>query len=65
MRKKAEAFFSIIWQSDDDNQGSTIVKDYHNHYKMIDEILTAMPEVIQLVHDDLDKLSQANDRVVF
>jgi ferritin len=61
MRKIVETIFSFLFQSEDDQELS-IVSDYHNHYKRIDDFLQAMPEVLQLVHDDLKVLSQANER---
>ena len=38
MRKIAEALFSALWQSEDD-QLPNIVKNYHDHYKRIDQLL--------------------------
>jgi ferritin len=61
MRKRAEAIFSFLLSSEDDQELS-IVQDYHAHYKRIDQLLQSMPEVLKLVHDDLKVLSQATER---
>jgi IS5 family transposase len=61
MRKKVNDLFQFLFQSEDEQELS-IVKDYYNHYKQIDEILLSMPEVLQLAHDDLAELCRSTDR---
>jgi IS5 family transposase len=61
MRKKTEACFSTLFQTDDEKELS-IVKEYHDQYKHADQILSTMPEVLQRAHDDFAKLSHATDR---
>ena len=58
MRKIAEAIFSALWQSEDDPLPN-IVKNYHDHYNRIDQLLHDMNDVLKLVHHDLQELSQA------
>jgi hypothetical protein len=58
MRSKAAALFPIVGQSDDESP-LTIVQEYHAQLQTIDTILSSMPEVLQLAHDDFTTLSQA------
>jgi len=61
MRKIVEPIFSLFWQSEDEHE-LAIVKDYHDQYKQIDQILSSMPEVLPLVHDDLAELCHSTER---
>jgi transposase, IS5 family len=56
MRLKAEAILDF---GSDDEQLNGIVREYRNEYKTISEILDASPEILEMVHRDLEQLSTA------
>lgn len=57
MRVKAEAILDFGWADEDaDNQ---TVRDYRHDYKMLSEILDDRPDILDAVHGDLERLSQA------
>jgi IS5 family transposase len=57
MRAKAEAILDFGWGVETaDNQ---TVRDYRSEYKMLSEILDSHPVILDLVHGDLEQLSQA------
>lgn len=60
MRLKAEAVFEF--GSDDDRQQNKIVREYREEYKLISQILDGYPEVLEMVHRDLAKLSKGRSR---
>ena len=60
MRLKAEAIFEF--GSDDDQQQNKIVREYRDEYKTLSEILDEHPEILEMVHRDLAKLSKATSR---
>jgi len=60
MRLKAEAI--LEFGVDDDHQQNRIVREYRDEYKAIGEILDNRPEILELVHRDLEQLSQATSR---
>ena len=60
MRLKAEAVFEF--RSDNDQRQNKIVREYRNEYKMIGEILDKHPEILEMAHHDLEKLSKATSR---
>ena len=57
MRLKAEAI--LQFGLDDDQQLNKIVREYRQEYKLIGEILDQRPEILEMVHRDLAKLSKA------
>lgn len=57
MRKKSENVFSF-WSNDDDQDNKTL-REYRQEYKTLDEILNHRPEILDVVHRDLKKLSKA------
>ena len=57
MRLKAEAIFDFVWT--DEKADNQTVRDYRNEYKTFSEILDAHPVILDLVHGDLEQLSQA------
>ena len=57
MRLKAEAI--LEFGADDDQQPNKIVREYRDEYKAIHEILDKRPEILEMVHRDLAKLSKA------
>lgn len=57
MRVKAEAIFDFGWA--DEKADNQTVRDYRNEYKRISEILDRHPMILDLVHKDLEQLSQA------
>ena len=60
MRLKAEAILDFGWANEKaDNQ---TVRDYRNEYKTLSEILDSHRVVLDLVHRDLEQLSQATSR---
>ncbi len=60
MRLKAEAVFEFVL--DDDQQQNKIVREYRLEYKLVGEILDQRPEILEMVHRDLAKLSKATSR---
>ena len=56
MRLKAEAILDF---GSNDEQLNGIVREYRNEYKTISEILDASPEILEMVHRDLEQLSTA------
>jgi len=56
MRLKAEA---ILEFGAADEQQNEIVREYRNEYKRLSEILDGCPEVLEMVHRDLEQLSKA------
>ncbi len=57
MRVKAEAIFDFRWA--DEKADNQTVRDYRNEYKTLSEILNSHPVILDLVHCDLEQLSQA------
>ena len=60
MRLKAESVFEF--GLDDDQHQNKIVREYRREYKLIGEILDRHPEILEMVHGDLAKLSKAASR---
>jgi len=60
MRSKTEAVFEFTL--DDDQQQNKIVREYRLEYKLVGEILDQHPEILEMVHRDLAKLSKATSR---
>jgi len=60
MRLKAEAV--LEFGSGDDQHQNKIVREYRNQYKRIGEILHGCPEILEMAHRDLAKLSKATTR---
>ena len=60
MRLEAEAVLEFGLY--DDQRQTTIVRDYRQEYKAIEEILDRNPEILRLVHGDLAKLSKGSSR---
>ena len=60
MRLKAEAV--LEFGLDDDQQQNKIVREYRREYKVVGEILDRHPEILEMVHRDLAKLSKATSR---
>jgi IS5 family transposase len=60
MRLKAEAV--LEFGLDNDRQQNKIVRQYREEYKVISQILDEYPEVLEMAHRDLAKLSKANSR---
>jgi len=46
----------------DDDQNNKTLRDYRRAYKSLDEILNQHPEILDIVHRDLEKLSRATGR---
>lgn len=59
MRMKAEAILEFGW---DDNSPNKIVREYREEYKRMGEILDDHPAILQMVHEDLRKLSRSTSR---
>jgi len=57
MRVKAEAILDFGWA--DEKADNQTVRDYRNEYKTLSEILDGQPVILDLVHGDLEQLSQA------
>ncbi len=57
---KAEAV--LEYGADDDRYQNKIVREYRNRYKVIGEILDKRPEILEMAHRDLAKLSKATSR---
>lgn len=57
MRVKAEAILDFGWA--DEKADNQTVRDYRNEYKTLSEILDSHPVILNLVHCDLEQLSQA------
>lgn len=60
MRLKAEAI--LKFGAVDDGQPNKIVRQYRDEYKAFGEILDKHPEILEMVHRDLAKLSQRKTR---
>jgi IS5 family transposase len=60
MRLKAEAV--LEFGVDDDQKQNKIVREYREEYKVIGEILDQGPEILEMAHRDLDRLSKATSR---
>jgi IS5 family transposase len=60
MRLKAEAL--LQFGSGDDQHQNKIVREYRNQYKVIGRILDERPEILEMAHRDLAKLSKATSR---
>jgi len=56
MRRISENVLQL-WTEDDRNNKT--LRDYRQEYKRFDEILNKHPEILDIVHHDLEKLSQA------
>ena len=61
MRKIFHKVLSIFFPSSEEPETLQVVSDYRESYQRIDETLSSMPEVLQLVHADLSSLSVNND----
>jgi IS5 family transposase len=57
MRVKAEAILDFGWS--DEKTDNQTVRDYRNEYKTLSKVLGSHPVILDLVHDDLEQLSQA------
>ena len=57
MRLKAEAIFEFT--VDGDHKQNKSVREYRREYKLVGDILDRHPEILELVHRDLAKLSKA------
>jgi len=57
MRVKAEAILDFGWA--DDRADNRTVRDYREEYKTLSKILDRRPEILDLVHRDLEQLSKA------
>ena len=57
MRVKAEAIFDFVWT--DEKADNQTVRNYRNEYKTLSDILDRHPVILDLVHGDLEQLSQA------
>ena len=60
MRFKSEAVFEF--GVDDDQQPNKIVREYRDQYKVIQDILEERPEILEMAHRDLAKLSNSTSR---
>jgi len=60
MRLKAEAI--LEFGLDDDQRQNKIVREYRREYKVVGEILDRRPEILEMAHRDLAKLSKATSR---
>jgi IS5 family transposase len=60
MRLKAEAV--LEFGLDDGQRQNKIVREYRREYKAVGEILGRHPEILEMVHRDLAKLSKATSR---
>ncbi len=60
MRLKAEAIFEF--GLDDEQRQNKIVREYRREYKVVGEILDRHPEILEMVHRDLAKLSKTTSR---
>jgi len=60
MRLKAEAIFEF--GTDGDQRPNKIVRLYRDQYKALSEILDKHPQIVEMAHRDLAKLSQATSR---
>jgi IS5 family transposase len=57
MRLKAEPV--LEFGLDDNQRQNKIVREYRDQYKVVDEILDRYPEILEMAHRDLAKLSTA------
>ena len=60
MRLKAAAIFDF--ETIDGQNQNKIVREYRQEYKMVAEILDGHPDILEMVHRDLAKLSKATSR---
>ena len=60
MRVKAEAI--LDFGRADDRADNQTVRDYREEYKTLSEILDRQPEILDLVHRDLEQLSKATSQ---
>ena len=60
MRLKAEAI--LEFGLDDERQQNKIVREYRDEYKALSEILDKRPEILEMAHRDLGRLSKATSR---
>jgi IS5 family transposase len=59
MRRKKEAVFCFEWS----DQGlPKVVRDYRARYRAISQVLDENPQILDLVHKDLQKLSHGDSR---
>ena len=58
MRLKAEPV--LEFGLGDDQRQTKIIREYHEEYKAVGEILDGRPEILEMVHGDLAKLSKAS-----
>jgi IS5 family transposase len=59
MRRKKEAVLSFEWS---DEGLPKVVRDYRGRYRAISQVLDENPEILDLVHKDLQKLSEGNSK---
>jgi transposase, IS5 family len=59
MRRKKEAVLSFEWS---DEGLPKVVRDYRARYRAISQVLDENPEILDLVHRDLQKLSDGDSR---
>ena len=60
MRLKAEAIFAF--GPSDEQRPNKIVREYRDEYKALSEILDQYPEILEMAHRDLVRLSRATSR---
>ena len=60
MRLKAEAI--LEFGAEEDRQLNKIVREYRDEYKAFSEILDEHPEILEMAHRDLAKLSRRKTR---
>ena len=59
MRRKKESVLSFEWS---DEGLPKVVRDYRARYRAISQVLDENPEILDLVHKDLQKLSEGGSR---
>ncbi len=60
MRRKSENILEL--RASDDSRQNKVVREYRSEYKMVSHILDSHPEILEMVHGDLKKLSQSRTR---
>jgi len=60
MRLKAEAIFEF--RADGNQRPNKVVREYRDKYKALSQILDEHPEILDMAHRDLAKLSQTTSR---
>lgn len=60
MRLKAESV--LEFGADDDQHQNKIVREYRQEYKVVSQILDKHPDILEMAHRDLAKLSKATSR---